>query len=163
MSLSVEKDGELKSYVKGSPEKLRELIKQQSVPSSFYKLLDFYSKLVIRILAYGAKTLSKNQIIMMWNLISLLLGYQSSTTKIIQILQDGCIRTIMVLGDNVLTAISGARQCSIIQPNQSIFLGDIREEKINGKNQIVWKDFDMSDNVLNPENLSPKLFGINYQ
>ena len=63
----------------------------------------------------------------------------------------------MVTGDNVLTAISVARQCSIVQPNQRIFLGDIAEDRLNGRNHIVWKDFDMSDNVLNPENLSPEL------
>lgn len=59
MSVIIEKDGELKAYVKGSPEKLRELCKKQSVPSSFHKILDFYSKLGFRILACGAKTLTK--------------------------------------------------------------------------------------------------------
>ncbi|CAD8171278.1 unnamed protein product [Paramecium pentaurelia] len=164
MSVIIEKDGELKAYVKGSPEKLRELCKKQSVPSSFHKILDFYSKLGFRILACGAKTLTKetNRDDVESNLtfIGLLImqnKLKSATKKIIQTLQDGFIRTIMVTGDNVLTAISVARQCSIVQPNQRIFLGDIGEEKINGKNQIVWKDFDMSENVLNPENLSPEL------
>ena len=44
-----------------------------------------------------------------------------------------------------------------MQPNQRIFLGDIAEEKLDGKNHITWKDFDMNDKVLNPENLSPEL------
>jgi magnesium-transporting ATPase (P-type) len=58
----------------------------------------------------------------------------------------------MVTGDNVLTAISVARSCHIVHSNQRIFLGDINEKN---PNLIVWKDFDLSENVLDPETLEP--------
>jgi len=58
----------------------------------------------------------------------------------------------MVTGDNVLTAISVARQCNIVGQNQRIFLGDIDERD----NQIIWKDFEFSNNQLN-QSLEPEL------
>jgi cation-transporting ATPase 13A3/4/5 len=59
MSVIVEKDGVLRVHVKGSPEKLRELCKSTTIPSSFHKILEFYSKLGFRILACGTKILPK--------------------------------------------------------------------------------------------------------
>lgn len=61
----------------------------------------------------------------------------------------------MVTGDNILTAISVARQCCMVQANQSIFLGDLSEKKINGKFILEWKDFDNNQRTLNSETLSP--------
>lgn len=55
-----------------------------------------------------------------------------------------------------MTAISVARQCHIVGHNQRIFLGDISETKVNGKNVITWKDFEFSDSKLNDE-MEPEL------
>jgi magnesium-transporting ATPase (P-type) len=78
---------------------------------------------------------------------------KQQTPGAIDKLQEASIRTIMVTGDNVLTAISVARSCHIVHPEQRIFLGDIDEKH---PNRVVWKDFDMSDNALDPETLSPE-------
>ena len=64
------------------------------------------------------------------------------TVSTINELKKAQIRNIMVTGDNVLTALSVARQCGIISKDQNIYLG---EE--NGM-QIKWKDFYFSENVL---------------
>ena len=45
----------------------------------------------------------------------------------------------MVTGDNVLTAISVARQCEIIFENKRVYLGNLEEG-----DKIVWKDFEDS-------------------
>lgn len=47
------------------------------------------------------------------------------TTDVIKNLQDCKLRTIMATGDNVLTAISVAGQCGIIDRNKNVFLGDL--------------------------------------
>ena len=60
------------------------------------------------------------------------------------------------VGDNALTAISVARQCHIVDSNQRIFLGDIAEKKVDGKDVIDWKDFECSERHLN-FNLEPDL------
>lgn len=45
----------------------------------------------------------------------------------------------MATGDNVLTAISVARQCSILQSQSEVFLADITVDKETGIEQIEWK------------------------
>ena len=47
------------------------------------------------------------------------------TKEVIQNLQECEVGTIMATGDNVLTAISVARQCNIIPAHGTVFLGDI--------------------------------------
>ena len=37
----------------------------------------------------------------------------------------------MATGDNVLTAVSVGRECSIIDPETEVFLGDLRAESPN--------------------------------
>jgi hypothetical protein len=54
-----------------------------------------------------------------------------------------------------LTAISVARQCNIVNQNQRVYLGDLSDEKLEGKEVIIWKDFDFAENTLNPETLLP--------
>jgi cation-transporting ATPase 13A2 len=59
----------------------------------------------------------------------------------------------MVTGDNVLTAISVARQCRIIQQNQRVFLGDIDERT----GRLLFRDFDLKHRSLHEETLMPIL------
>lgn len=77
------------------------------------------------------------------------------TTSIIEQLQTAHIRTVMVTGDNILTAISVARQCKIVNEKQRIYLGDLSENKVNDKYILEWKDFDNNNMILNPESLIP--------
>lgn len=47
------------------------------------------------------------------------------------------IRTIMATGDNVLTAISVARQCKMLNPQKEVFLADL--EQVGNKKKVVWR------------------------
>lgn len=44
---------------------------------------------------------------------------------ILQILNDCEVRTVMATGDNVLTAISVARQCKMLDPTKPVYLGEV--------------------------------------
>ena len=68
---------------------------------------------------------------------------KSVTTTIINQLHSAEIRTIMVTGDNVLTAISVARQCQIINQYHKIFLADVSEDQ--QAEGLIWTDFKFSD------------------
>ena len=46
----------------------------------------------------------------------------------------------MATGDNVLTAISVARQCSILNQESEVWLADVIADKRNGDEQIEWKN-----------------------
>ena len=59
------------------------------------------------------------------------------TNGVINTMQKCNIRTIMATGDNVLTAISVARQCKISNPKKEVFLADL--EQIGDTKQVVWR------------------------
>ncbi len=54
----------------------------------------------------------------------------------------------MVTGDNILTAISVARQCRIIEQNTNVYLGEKNKKKGDLEGGIIWKDFDFNENKL---------------
>jgi cation-transporting ATPase 13A2 len=60
------------------------------------------------------------------------------TTPVIKTLQECEIGTIMATGDNVLTAISVARQCGIIDKNDTVFLGDLAFEPTMNRPFVSW-------------------------
>jgi cation-transporting ATPase 13A3/4/5 len=60
-----------------------------------------------------------------------------ATTEVIEILNEAHIRTVMATGDNVLTAVSVGRECSLIDNETEVFLGDLRHE--NGEDKLYWK------------------------
>ncbi|KAL4505176.1 hypothetical protein ABPG72_016243 [Tetrahymena utriculariae] len=45
-------------YVKGSPEKIFELCKPETIPQNFHEVLDFYARTGFRVLAFGIKILN---------------------------------------------------------------------------------------------------------
>jgi len=160
-----------KMHLKGSPEKVREMCVPESVPDNFYQVLSKYTEEGKRVLAVGTKVLSQGyREIMAANQEDLekknfiFIGFlimenklKPVTTKIINDLHKANIRTVMVTGDNVLTAISVARQCEMVKPSQRIFLGDLSEQKgPDGKYYIDWKDFEYSSAKLNEDTLEPE-------
>lgn len=63
---------------------------------------------------------------------------KKETNVVIQELNEAKIRTIMATGDNVLTAISVARQCSILNQENEVFLGELVLDPKNGLEKIEW-------------------------
>ena len=63
---------------------------------------------------------------------------KTETVGAIENLNRCQVRTIMATGDNVLTAISVARQCSILNNENEVFLADVTFSE-NGEEKIEWK------------------------
>lgn len=61
----------------------------------------------------------------------------------------------MATGDNALTAISVARECSIIELESEVFLGDTKLE--GDKEVIVWKSTKTARHTLKDSQLVPDL------
>lgn len=130
--------------MKGSPERIRELCKSSSLPDNFDEILQIYTECGYRVLALGTKPLQlsflkaqkiqrdevENEIEFLGFLI-MQNKLKPVTTTIIQTLNQANIRTIMATGDNVLTAISVGRECTIIEGESEVFLGDVRKEGFN--------------------------------
>ena len=75
------------------------------------------------------------------------------TNSIIEMLHQAHIRTIMLTGDNILTAISVSRQCKLVNPELRVFLGELEENKVNKIKKLIWKDVEFSSSRLDPTTL----------
>ena len=60
------------------------------------------------------------------------------TKEVIDTLQECEVETIMATGDNVLTAISVAGQCGIIDIKDQVWLGDLSEDEVTKQKFIMW-------------------------
>lgn len=63
---------------------------------------------------------------------------KDETNVVIKTLQECEVATIMATGDNVLTAISIARQCGIIAKLDLVYLGDIAIDEQTSEPFISW-------------------------
>ncbi|XP_032597910.1 polyamine-transporting ATPase 13A2 isoform X2 [Drosophila grimshawi] len=122
-------------YCKGSPEMLQQLCLPQSLPNDYSQQLSSFAKKGFRIIALAYKSLNPR---LNYTKIQRLsredvehnlefLGFvvlenrlKPDTTQVIKSLNLANIRTIMITGDNILTAMSVARDCGIVSATQSV-------------------------------------------
>ncbi|KAL3272232.1 hypothetical protein HHI36_022715 [Cryptolaemus montrouzieri] len=120
-------------YCKGSPEMLLNFIDKNSLPHNFHEVLENYTQDGCRVIAIAHKEVkmsyTKIQKIQrevlekdmhFLGLIILENRLKPETAPCIQVLNDANVRIIMVTGDNILTALSVARDCDIIKPGESV-------------------------------------------
>ncbi|KAJ2093025.1 hypothetical protein IW138_000739 [Coemansia sp. RSA 986] len=122
-------------YVKGAPEAIRELCYSDTIPRDFDKVLLEYTNHGYRVIALAGKSLK-----MSWPKLQKLkrdtveqdlifMGFlifenklKPTTTPVLDKLRGAQIRQIMCTGDNVLTAISVGRECSMIPGDMHVFV-----------------------------------------
>ncbi|CAF0827890.1 unnamed protein product [Adineta ricciae] len=118
---------------KGSPEKIAELSRPETIPKNFNEVLSTYAKQGYRVLAMAYKPLELNYVKIQrierekieHNLIFLGLVIMENRLKpqtegVLKVLSNANIRTIMCTGDNMLTALSVARDCDMIPDDAKI-------------------------------------------
>lgn len=128
-------------YCKGSPEMIATLCKPETIPTDFNEKLNYYAQQGYRIIALAYKPLDRKLTYPKVQRISRdkveseleFLGFvilenrlKPDSEKVIKILNDANIRTIMVTGDNILTAVSVAKDCDMILEDQSIIIVNSR-------------------------------------
>lgn len=139
MSVIVRVLGEkhMKVFAKGAPEKIQSLCQPNSIPADFYDVLHNYTSKGYRVLALAhKKLLSKikwmdvermkraeieTELIFDGFLI-LLNCLKPETTKVIEELHEAKLRTIMITGDNIMTALSVAKECKMVKPREDVFI-----------------------------------------
>ncbi|XP_053974573.1 polyamine-transporting ATPase 13A3-like isoform X1 [Hylaeus volcanicus] len=121
-------------YCKGSPEMILSLSKAESIPPDFGVVLQNYTSEGYRVIALAHKSLNRLPYAKVQRL-----GRESAesdltflafvimenrlkpeTTPVISALNTACIKTVMVTGDNMLTALSVARDCDIVKPGTPV-------------------------------------------
>eukprot|EP01027_Heterolobosea_sp_BB2_P010226 GEZU01015029.1.p1 GENE.GEZU01015029.1~~GEZU01015029.1.p1 ORF type:complete len:1111 (+),score=339.90 GEZU01015029.1:130-3333(+) len=161
------KTNQMTVYVKGSPEMIKQLSLPETVPADFAEVLHQYTHQGYRVLACGysvmepgsswmkVQKMSRQKVEQGINFLGFIImknQVKADTKPAIQTLTKASVRSVMVTGDNALTAISVARECELVGPNRRVFLGDVNA----ATGQLEWRDTDATESMLDPETLLPK-------
>ena len=144
-------DNTFTAYVKGSPKMIESLSTPESIPKTYYDVLEKYTEDGLRVLALGYKELEsvdsdwiegckREEIECGLTFIGFLImenKVKDETNPCIEELQKANIDTIMATGDNGLTGVAVGRKCGIIDANRTVYLAERVKDK-HGKFSIKW-------------------------
>ncbi|VDN95306.1 unnamed protein product [Brugia pahangi] len=122
-------------YCKGAPEMIASLCKPSTVPVNYSNVVNDYAQHGYRLIAVAYKKLhisfpksqrvNREQVendLTLLGLVTMENRLKTHTVSVIRQLNKAHIRTVMVTGDNILTALSVARECGIIQPVKKAYI-----------------------------------------
>jgi cation-transporting ATPase 13A2 len=132
-----------KIYCKGSPEKIRELCREETIPDNFHSILSDYTNKGLRVLGLSCKLIkmdfitsqkmsresAENNMIFL-GFIIVQNKLKKNTTSSIEILHNAGLKLIMATGDNLLTAVSVAQDCKLV--NREIPVYECEANATNG-------------------------------
>nr|XP_020637678.1 probable cation-transporting ATPase 13A2 isoform X3 [Pogona vitticeps] len=128
-------DGPTEAYMKGAPETVASLCKQASVPADFSPTLRRFTSDGFRVLGLAHKILAATRtfedaqeatrdsvecemtflgLLVMKNVL------KSETAPVIHLLRSAQIRTVMVTGDNMLTAVNVAKSSRMVEVEEQV-------------------------------------------
>ena len=140
------------SYVKGSPEKIKELCQPKTIPSDFNEVLNNYTSKGYRVLAMGTKvinmdfdkafevnrTFCEKDLIFLGLLIVQNKLKEATAPTLRTLSNEAHNRVIMATGDNIMTAICVGRKSNLIGPNSTVYSCEIEtEENIDNSQQPI--------------------------
>lgn len=144
-------------FAKGAPEAMKEICKAASLPSDYEELLNYYTHRGFRVIACASKYIFNapwekingmsradaesglhfNGFIIFENKL------KDTTTEIIDELNQASIRVAMCTGDNILTAISVARECNLIDRSLHCYVPHFVEGGCRDPTSaLVWESVD---------------------
>lgn len=157
-------------YVKGAPECMREICREDSFPADYDELLSYYTHKGYRVIACATKHLKKlswvkTQKMKRQDVESDLefVGFivfenklKPTTAAVLKELTQSNIGSIMVTGDNILTAISVSRNCGLISKSAHCFVPHFSEGHFLDPNaDLSWESIDAPDLKLDKRTLLP--------
>ncbi|TMS20714.1 putative cation-transporting ATPase 13A3 [Larimichthys crocea] len=150
------------AYMKGAPEVVASLCKKETVPENFAEVLEGYTKQGFRVIALAHRRLESK---LTWHkvqnvnrdhieanmeflgLIIMQNKLKAETPGVLQDLHRAHIRTVMVTGDNMLTAISVARDCGMIPPQDTVIIADALPPHNGQAAKITWRYADKPSKI----------------
>jgi cation-transporting ATPase 13A2 len=157
-------------YVKGAPEVMKQICRPETFPTDYEELLAFYTHRGFRVIACATKTIPK----LNWLKVQKMkreeaeneldfVGFiifenklKPSTAPVIEELERANIRKVMCTGDNILTAISVARECGLINKTAHCFVPHFIEgDSRTALSKLAWESVDdpvfkLDENTLKP-------------
>ncbi|KAM9790634.1 LOW QUALITY PROTEIN: polyamine-transporting ATPase 13A3-like [Syngnathus typhle] len=154
MSVVVRQLGQkhLDVYLKGAPETVVDLCRPDTVPQSFKETLESYTRQGFRVIALAhlqleselslpqIHSLSREQIETGMDFLGLIImqnKIKEQTNGVLLDLRQANIRTLMVTGDNMLTAM--ARDCGMIQAHEKVIIADAVPPNDQNPASIMWR------------------------
>ncbi|XP_064408963.1 polyamine-transporting ATPase 13A3 isoform X2 [Latimeria chalumnae] len=143
----------LAAYLKGAPEMVAALCKKDTVPGNFSEVLESYTRQGLRVIALAHRRLEQkytwhkvqniNRDVIECNmdflgLIMLQNKLKPETVPVLGELRQAAIRSVMVTGDNMLTAVSVARECSMIPPQGKVIVTEALPPRDGQPATINW-------------------------
>uniref|UniRef100_A0A8D0B107 Polyamine-transporting ATPase 13A3 n=1 Tax=Sander lucioperca TaxID=283035 RepID=A0A8D0B107_SANLU len=142
------------AYMKGAPEVVASLCKKETVPENFAEILEGYTKQGFRVIAlahrrleskltwHKVQNINRDHIEANMEFLGLIImqnKLKAETPAVLQDLHQASIRTVMVTGDNMLTAISVARDCGMIPPKDTVIIADALPPHDGQAAKITWR------------------------
>ena len=146
-----------KAFCKGSPEKVKDLCKPDTVPLNFDSVLNVYTTKGYRVLAMAAKGLKmdfqqsqsisredveKNMIFLGFLIVKNKLKEKTKESLIKY--DEADLRMLMATGDNILTAICVSKECNLLKKNKEMYSCEL-EKGQNGKEVLKWHKIEKTD------------------
>ncbi|CAH1775580.1 unnamed protein product [Owenia fusiformis] len=168
-------------YCKGAPEKIANMCRKDSIPEDFQQTLHRYTMQGFRVIALAWKPLdpkltwhqsqriSRDKVevdLLFLGLIIMQNTLKPETTPVINQLNDANIRTVMVTGDNMLTAVSVARDCGMVPPGDKVVLVDAYPSDSGKPARIEWnytEPIDQEEEEASATHISQSTYKNNYQ
>ncbi|KAL6790409.1 putative Ca2+ pump [Trichoderma sp. SZMC 28013] len=162
------KDGDI--FVKGAPEAMREICRPSSIPKDYDELLSYYTHKGYRVIGCAtrhlnrlswvkAQKMTRTEVERDLDFIGFIIfenKLKPSTAGVLKELKDSNIATVMVTGDNILTAVSVARECGLLDRHAQCYVprflhGDSRDPTA----ELQWESIDNSIYCLDNTSLTP--------
>ncbi|MBZ3889938.1 putative cation-transporting ATPase 13A3 [Sciurus carolinensis] len=146
-------DKKMDAYMKGAPEVIASLCKPETVPVDFEEVLEDYTKQGFRVIAlahrkleskltwHKVQNISRDAIENNMDFMGLIImqnKLKQETPAVLEDLHKANIRTVMVTGDNMLTAVSVARDCGMILPQDKVIIAEALPPKDGKVAKINW-------------------------
>ncbi|KAH3667741.1 hypothetical protein WICMUC_005273 [Wickerhamomyces mucosus] len=161
MSVVIKSEDQFSVFTKGAPEVIRGICDSKSFPPNYENLLHHYTHSGYRVIACAGKKLKKNSWLFSQKISRddaeshlEFLGFiifenrlKLSTTDVLTKLKDANLRTVMCTGDNLLTAVSVARECKLISDDLT-FIPQFCEDET-----LVWRNIDNENVTLDSKTL----------
>ncbi|XP_050450065.1 polyamine-transporting ATPase 13A3 isoform X1 [Cataglyphis hispanica] len=150
-------------YCKGSPEMIHSLSRPESIPPDFAAVLQEYTSEGYRVIAIAHKSLNRLPYAKVQRIsreaaevdltfLALIImenRLKPETSPVIAELNTACIKTVMVTGDNILTALSVARDCDMVKPNTPVIAVSMIQQNLL-KPQIYFTKSDSQPPPVSP-------------
>ncbi|KAL1672462.1 hypothetical protein EV122DRAFT_271611 [Schizophyllum commune] len=157
-------------YVKGAPEVMGDICEKDSFPTDYDDLLSYYTKRGYRVIAIAGKSIEgltwlkaqrmkREQAESGLRFLGLVIfenKLKPGTTPAIQALRSAHFACRMITGDNPLTAVSVARECSLINQTSQVFAPQfVRGGPNVPSSRLEWSSMDDMSWKLDSYSLKP--------